>query len=154
MKFQVVLLQSCQGAKEPGQHIPSGFSYRNADFYDAETTGSVLPSQTPLICQIIVSRPNTSVIAATAAYHSASRKYFLKYMAEQLEQADGVTNIDSMVQLCSKRMTFDMNEECRGQAPTAYSLLRQPLILPQAPSFVKTLLKVNPRNGKDSLSII
>lgn len=101
---------------------------------------------------ITMQRQNTYVVAATAERHSATRKYFLKFMGEQIEQADGITSISNMVQLCSKRMSFDMDEDCRQQAPQGYDLLRQPLILPRSLAFDKKQV-VNPAAGEIEHSI-
>lgn len=81
---------------------------------------------------ISIDRANTLVVTATAESYYATRKYFFKYMARQLEQSDGITTINSMVQLCSKAMSMHMDGDCRRQAPLTYDLLRQPLILPRA----------------------
>ena len=84
---------------------------------------------------ISVLRPNTMVVTATAEYHKATRKIFLTHFAHQLEYADGMKTINSMVQLCSKSMSLHTDEDSRRQAPLTHDLLRQPLILPLAAAF-------------------
>ena len=166
--FQVVLIQACQGDKEPRQLVGLNTQYRITDGpnkdapipsfenraagQDDEQANSRSRALIPFNSHVSVLRPNTMVVTATAEYHQATRIYFFKYMAHQLELADGMTSINMMVQLCSKRMSLHNNDECRAQAPTTYDVLRQPLILPLSASYEKRQLQQ--RNQSSSGSCI
>ena len=77
-------------------------------------------------------RANTMLVMATAEGTYAKRDVFMKYLAGQLEFANGMTPVSSMIELCSKEMSFSKDELTRPQAPFTYSMMRQPLILPAA----------------------
>ena len=114
------------------RHDGSSDSVQSQD--DGSTPMALIPAEDR---HITVTRENTMVVTASAAYHPAVRKYFFKYFAQQLEQSDGLTTLCAMVQLSSKAMSLHDDARVRRQAPTVSSVLRQPLILPRAAAFDK-----------------
>lgn len=152
-----MLFQACQGDREPGQQINHPYKSPRLDSpnQDAETGGNLSPGAStwevvPYMygLHISVLRPNTMVVTATAEYHTATRQIFLTHFSRQLEYADGVTTVNSMVQLCSKSMSLHTDVNSRRQAPLTYDLLRQPLVLPIAAAFEKKKLEPLHRSGR------
>lgn len=150
--LKVVLIQACQGLREPKQHISINYKSSMPDSPDSDagphgqppgnSTWDVVPYMHGI--HISVLRPNTIVITATAEYHKATRKIFMSHFASQMERSDGVKTINSMVQLCSKTMSLDTDVDSRRQAPLTYDLLRQPLILPLAAAYDR--MKLTPHH--------
>lgn len=88
------------------------------------------------------------LVAATAESYYATRSYFLKHMAKLLEDVDGETTFNRIVQLCSRDMSLHPEEECRKQAPATYELLRQPLVLPRSAAYQKKQVEKASEPGK------
>lgn len=145
--FKVLLVQACQGIREPMQQI--NIPYRS--LVDGPQKDSIPPNQNAvgtnnpanvednhglhpdlLKSHISVLRPNTMVVTATTEFTVAKRSVFLRHFAKELENANGQETINSMVQLCSRTMSLHHDEDSRRQAPTTYDLLRQPVYLPRS----------------------
>ena len=163
----MLLVQACQGMNPPEQQVESEYRWSVIDgaHVDAlpdrklsglpqaedNTNENIIALQRQIYlykCHIKVKRPNTVVYTATADSYYATRAYFLKHMVKQLEDADGKTTFDTMVQLCSRDMSFHPEEECRNQAPMTYGLMRQPLILPPSNAHLSKQIKPAPKPHK------
>lgn len=98
--------------------------------------------------QISVLRPNTMVVTATTPFTLAKRSVFLRHFAKELENANGLSTINTMVQLCSRTMSLHHDKDSRKQAPTTYDVLRQPLILPRSLAYDKKRVQDSKQSGK------
>lgn len=107
----------------------SGGEVPDSQGHEADNPG---PHPQLLAPHITVLRPNTMVVTATTEYTVAKRDVFLRHFAKELENADGMTTINTMVQLSSRAMSLHHDEDSRKQAPTTYDVLRQPVVLPRS----------------------
>lgn len=127
----VLLIQSCQGDKEPNQsvniHVDGG-GMEDAAVAGTSATGPVCPPIAP----IIVRWPETFVVTATPPGYYAYRDYFFPHMADQLRLSDGTKSFTSLVEGCSHAMRMTSTPSYSAQAPYYQSCLRKTLILPKS----------------------